>query len=279
MNRRSRRKRVQTVLVWVAIAFVLALFTFPIYWLFGMSLKQNVQITAWPPQFIFTPTLENFDYVLFSSGTPYLRYLRNSLIVALATTAVTIGAGALGAYSLSRFHFRGRTLFMFWVLTARILPPVAIGIPLYLIIRNLGWLDTYVAVVMAHSAFILPMGVWIMTSFFDTIPADIEQAAKVDGASPFQAFVYIVLPVASPGIGAAAILAFIFSWNEFFYSLVLTGSNTRTMTVALAGFQGALQLEWGYMAAAAAVTVLPLFMFVFLTQRLLVSGLTGGALK
>jgi multiple sugar transport system permease protein len=238
-----------------------------------------VQITAWPPMFVFRPTLENFDYVLFTSGTPYLKYVRNSLIVALSVTAVTVGAGALASYSLSRFHFRGRGLFMFWVLTARILPPVAIGIPLYLIIRNLGLLDSFVAVVMAHSAFILPMGVWIMTSFFDRIPRDIEQAAKVDGASPLQAFLYVTLPVSSPGIGAAAILAFIFSWNEFFYSLVLTGSNTRTMTVALASFQGALQLEWGYLAAAAVVTVFPLFLFVFLTQKLLVSGLTGGALK
>jgi multiple sugar transport system permease protein len=276
---RRKRKRAQQAFAWAAIAIVLAVSIFPIYWLFGMAFKQNVQITAWPPQFVFTPTLENFDYVLFTSGTPYLRYLRNSLIVALATTAVTVGAGALGSYTLSRYHFRGRTLFMFWVLTARILPPVAIGIPLYLIIRNLGLLDSFVAVVMAHSAFILPMGVWIMTSFFDAIPSDIEQAAKVDGASPFQAFIHITLPVASPGIGAAAILAFIFSWNEFFYSLILTGSSTRTMVVALAGFQGALQLEWGYMAAAAVITVLPLFMFVFLTQRLLVSGLTGGALK
>jgi multiple sugar transport system permease protein len=123
------------------------------------------------------------------------------------------------------------------------------------------------------------MGVWIMVSFFDTIPYEIEQAAKVDGASPLQAFLFVTLPVSSPGIGAAAILAFVFSWNEFFYSLVLTGSSTRTMTVALAGFQGALQLEWGYMSAAAVITILPLFLFVFLTQRLLVSGLTGGALK
>lgn len=276
---RRNRKRIEKIVILTVIGVVLLIFIFPIYWLFGMALKQNVQITAWPPQFLFTPTLENFDYVLFTSGTPYLRYLRNSLIIALSTTAVTVSAGALASYTLSRFHFRGRTLFMFWVLTARILPPVAIGIPMYLIIRNLGYLDSYLAVVMAHSAFILPMGVWIMTSFFDTIPSDIEQAAKVDGASPSQAFFYITLPVASPGIGAAAILAFIFSWNEFFYSLVLTGSRTRTMTVALAGFQGALQLEWGYMAAAAVITVLPLFMFVFLTQRLLVSGLTGGALK
>lgn len=276
---RRRRSRARQALVWVVIGVVLMIFTFPIYWLFGMAFKQNVQITAWPPSFIFTPTLENFDYVLFSSGTPYLRYLLNSLIVALATTTLTIGVGALASYSLSRFRFRGRMLFLFWVLTARILPPVAIGIPFFLIIRNLGILDSYVAVVLAHAAFILPMGVWIMVSFFDTIPYEIEQAAKVDGASPLQAFLFVTLPVSSPGIGAAAILAFVFSWNEFFYSLVLTGSSTRTMTVALAGFQGALQLEWGYMSAAAVVTILPLFLFVFLTQRLLVSGLTGGALK
>lgn len=277
MNR--RRSRLASAMVWLAIGTVLLVFTFPIYWLFGMALKQNVQITAWPPVFVFTPTLENFEYILLTSGTPYLRYLRNSFVVALATTLLTIGAGSLASYTLSRWRFKGRMVFMFWVLTARILPPVAIGIPLFLIIRNLGILDSFVAVVLAHAAFILPMGVWIMTSFFDSIPRDIEQAAKVDGASPMQTFIYVTLPVSSPGIGAAAILAFIFSWNEFFYSLVLTGSGTRTMTVALAGFQGALQLEWGYMSAAAVITILPLFLFVFLTQRLLVSGLTGGALK
>lgn len=264
---------------WIAILAVLFVFSFPIYWLFTMSVKQNVQITAWPPAFVFTPTWENFRFVLFESGTPYLAYIRNSAIVALSVTALTVAVGALASYSLSRFRFRGRGLFMFWVLTARILPPVAIGIPMYLIIRNLGLVDTFVAVVMAHAAFILPMGVWIMTSFFDRIPRDIEQAAKVDGASPLQAFLFVTLPVSSPGIGAAAILAFIFSWNEFFYSLILTGTNTRTMTVALASFQGSQQLEWGYMSAAAVMTVFPLFLFVFLTQRLLVSGLTGGALK
>lgn len=276
---RRRRSKLGTTLVWATIVVVVVASLFPIYWLFGMSLKQNVDITAWPPSFVFTPTFENFEYILSSSGTSYIRYLRNSLIVALSTTALTIGAGALASYSLSRFRFRGRMVFMFWVLAARILPPVAIGIPLFLIIRDLGILDSYVAVVLAHTAFILPMGVWIMTSFFDTIPRDIEQAAKVDGASPLQAFLMVTLPVSGPGIGAAAILAFVFSWNEFFYSLVLTGSSTRTMTVALAGFQGALQLEWGYMSAAAVITILPLFLFVFLTQRLLVSGLTGGALK
>jgi multiple sugar transport system permease protein len=276
---RGRRKRFSQALVWVAILAVLFVFSFPIYWLFTMAFKQNVQIIAWPPAFVFTPTWENFRFVLFESGTPYLRYIRNSLIIALSVTAVTVVAGGLASYSLSRFRFRGRSVFMFWVLTARILPPVAIGIPMYLIIRNLGLVDTFVAVVMAHAAFILPMGVWIMTSFFDSIPRDIEQAAKVDGASPLQAFVFVTLPVSSPGIGAAAILAFIFSWNEFFYSLILTGSSTRTMTVALASFQGSQQLEWGYMSAAAVMTVFPLFLFVFLTQRLLVSGLTGGALK
>lgn len=276
MNRKG--KLVTNVLAWVAILTVLAMFTFPIYWLITMAFKQNVQITAWPPQFVFAPTLDNFNYI-FTTSTPYLRYLLNSLIVAFATTVLTVAVGGLASYSLSRFRFRGRGLFMFWILSARILPPVAIGIPFYLIIRDLGLLDSYVAVVLAHAAFILPMGVWIMTAFFETIPIDIEQAAKVDGASPLQAFMFITLPVSSPGVGAAAILAFIFSWNEFFYSLVLTGSGTRTMTVALAGFQGAMQLEWGQMAAAAVLTVLPLFLFVFLTQRLLVSGLTGGALK
>ena len=264
--------------IWLLLLIALFFSIFPIYRLIAMSFMTNVQITAWPPVFLFQPTLDNWEYVL-RTGPPYMRYIMNSFIIALATTLVSVGVGSLAAYSLSRFLFPGRRVFMFWILTARILPPVAIGIPFFLLMRQLGFVDSYIAVVLAHTSFIMPMCVWLMTSFFDRVPSELEAAAKVDGANPLQAFLYIVLPVASPGIAAAAILAFIFSWNEFFYALVLTGGATRTMTVAVAGFQGALTLQWGWLAAAATLTILPLLLVVFLTQRLLVTGLTAGALK
>jgi multiple sugar transport system permease protein len=265
--------------IWLLLVFALIFAIFPIYWLVTMSLKTNVQITAWPPMvFSFKPTAENWNYVLVT-GPPYLRYVLNSVVIVAFTTLITLSVGSMAAYSLSRFRFRGRYLFMFWILTARILPPVAIGIPFFLLMRRLGLVDSYLAVVLAHCSFIMPMGVWLMTSFFDQVPKELEEAVKVDGGSPLQAFLYVVVPVSSSGLAAAAILASIFSWNEFFYALVLTGMRTRTMTVAVAAFQGAISLQWGQMAAAATLTILPLVIMVSLAQRRLISGLTAGALK
>lgn len=258
----------------VGLAFILI----PIYWLVTMSLKRGVDISAIPPQiFRFDVIWGNWEFILVS-GPPYLRYLRNSFVIASSTALISIVVGGLAAYSLARLRFRGRHIFMFWILTARILPPVVIGIPFYLFMRRLGIIDTYLAVVLSHTSFVMPMAIWVMTTFFQQIPLAIEESAKVDGATPIQAFFLIVVPVSISGVTAAGILSFIFSWNEFFYSLIMAGTRTRPMTVAVAGFQGSISINWGQMAAASVLTILPLVLLFIFAQKHLVSGLTGGAI-
>lgn len=272
----ERFKRI--FVIWIPLVIALGFIVTPIYWIVTMSVKRPVDITAIPPKILnFEVVWSSWEYILFT-GPPYLRFLSNSFIIASSVTLVSIFAGGLAAYSLSRLHFRGRYLFMFWILTARILPPVVIGIPFYMLMRSLGILDTYLAVVLAHTSFVMPMAIWVMTAFFEQLPRSIEESAKIDGATPFQAFVRIVVPTSATGITAAAMLSFIFSWNEFFYSLIIAGTRTRPMTVSVAAFQGAISLRWGEMAAAATLTILPLVLLFVFAQKRLVSGLTAGAI-
>lgn len=273
------RKKIRNVLaIWLPLGVGLFFILTPIYWLITMSLKRPVDISAIPPKvFRFDVVWSNWEFILVT-GPPYLRFLTNSFIIASSVTLVSVIAGGLAAYSLARLRFRGRGLFMFWILTARILPPVVIGIPFYIVMRNLGVLDTHFAVVLAHTSFVMPMAIWVMTAFFEQIPRSIEEAAKIDGATPFQAFMRVVVPISGGGVTAAGMLSFIFSWNEFFYSLIIAGTRTRPMTVSVAAFQGAISLRWGEMGAAAVLTIMPLVLLFVFFQKRLVSGLTAGAI-
>jgi multiple sugar transport system permease protein len=278
MRGRRWRRSVTDLLTWAAVVPLLAFELFPIYWIVQMAFKHDVQIYAMPPEFVFRPTLDNFTYIL-GRTQPYLGNLKNSILVALGTTALCAVVGTPAAYALSRTVFRSKQVVMFSILASRMLPPVAIAIPLFLIMRSLGLVNTYAGVILAHSTFILPLVVWVMKTFFDEVPVELDEAARIDGASAPLVFARVALPLAGPGLGAAATLAVIFSWNEFFFSLILTGAATRTMPVALAAFVGAITLEWGRMAAAATLAIAPILLFTFLAQRILIRGLTGGAVK
>ena len=278
MTGRRLRRLGFDLLTWAAILPALVFLLFPIYWIVQMSFKHDVQIYAMPPQFLFEPTLDNFSYIL-GRTQPYLANLKNSIIVAVSTTVLCAAVGTPAAYALSRAAFRAKHAVMFSILASRLLPPVAIVLPLFLIMRNVGLVNTYAGVILAHSTFILPLMVWIMKTFFDEVPPELDEAARIDGASPLSVFARVTLPLAGPGLGAAATLAVIFSWNEFLFSLVLTGAATRTMPVALAAFVGAITLEWGRMAAGATLTIGPIILFTFFAQRILIRGLTGGAVK
>lgn len=272
------RKLLSTTVIWLFIIFALFFFLFPIYWIIQMAFKTNVDISAFPPKFLFAPTMDNFAYV-FSGVQPYTRYLLNSILVSLGVTIFTLIISALAGYSLSRHQTKATRGLIFSILISRALPAVTIAIPMYLTFRNIGLLGTRTAIILAHLSFILPMSVWITKSFFDHIPIEIEEAAKVDGADIWYTFFRIALPLARPGLISAGILSMIFSWNEFLFSLVLSNSNTRTMSVAVASFAGSVSLDWGRMCAAAVITITPMIIFTFLMQRYLVRGLLGGAVK
>lgn len=250
---------------------------FPIYWLLLTSLKKPIDVTARPPKFVFPPFLQNYADVLHDPSV--WGFFRASTTVALGSTIVVLLIGIPTAYVLARYRFRGNADFGFWILTTRVTPPVAVLIPFFVMYVKTGLLDTSLGLIIAHVAMNLSIVVWLMKGFFEDLPPEFEEAAFMDGASYFQAFYQICLPVAMPGIAAAGIFAFMFSWNEFLFSLVLADSNVRTVPVGLYGFVGYQQIQWGSLSAAAILMLGPVLAFVALFQRQLIRGLTMGAIK
>lgn len=278
---RLRRTRLVDGL-WMALG-VLVLVVFclaPFYWMLASSLKPPAAIfnnDIWPSSVSF----ENFKAV-FDGRNDFTRALLNSLIVAGTTTALAMLVGITSAYALTRLRFRGRTVVLALVLAASMFPGVAILTPLYQMFSQWGWINSYQAMIVPDISFALPLGVWTLTSFFNQMPWELEQAAKVDGASPSQSFRKVILPLAAPGVFTTAILVFIAAWNEYLIaSNVAIDSSTAPVTVAIAKFTGASQFEqpFGTQMAAGVLATVPLVVLVLLFQRRIVDGLTAGSLK
>jgi len=209
-----------------------------------------------------------------------LPYLLDSVIIASASTALVILIGTPAAYALSRFRIRRRHDLVFWILSTRMMPPVVVAMPFFLMYRRLNMLDTLIGVILFHTVINLPLAILLLKSFFDDVPYDLDEAAMVDGATRFQAFSRIVVHYVRPGLSATAILSFIFSWNEFLLTLTLTRTAVRTMPVAASTFDTSTGgTEWGFLAALGTAAMVPVFLFVLFVQRHLVRGLTMGAIK
>lgn len=255
------------------ILFVLA----PLYWMFITSIKPSDDYLAVPPVwFPGEPTLVHYTAALFAYRG--LQGLVNSLIISLAATVLSAGLGTMMAYSLARFNTGGQHL-SFWVLSQRFLPPVAVVLPIFLIYRTVGLHDTHVGMIIAYTVFTLPVSVWMMFAYFRGIPKSMEEAALVDGCTRWTSFVKIALPLAIPGVVAAAIFAFIACWTEFFFALILTSRNAFTLPTvfrAFLGFQGA---QYGEASALAIVSLVPSIILGTLVQKHLVRGLTLGAVR
>jgi len=229
----------------------------------------------WDPSAL---TLAAYRAVLTESPLP--RSLGNSLGIALATTALAVTLGTLGAYALARLPVPGRRLIMLGVVMSTAFPAIATVAPLYLAVRALGLRDTWWALIVAHTSFALPLTLWLVTGFIRELPAEMEEAALVDGADRVQALRHVVLPAVAPGAAAAALLAFLFSWNEFLFAYTFTATEaSRTVPVALALFPGVFEVPWADIAAASLLASIPPILIVFALQRHLVRGLLAGALK
>jgi multiple sugar transport system permease protein len=250
---------------------------FPIYWIVGMSLKRPVDVMADPPLFWFWPTVENYRQVLTEGEI--LGFFRNSLIVGLGATALGLAVGVPTAYVLARHDFKGRRDYDFWILSTRMAPPVAMLIPFFVLYRTVGLQDTHIGLIIAHVAQNLAIVIWVMKGFFGDLPAELEEAGLVDGGGLFATFGRIMLPLALPGIGATAVLSFLFSWNEFLFALVLTSNKARTAPVGLQTFIGYQEVNWGALSASATVMLIPVFVILVLFQRQIVRGLTFGAVR
>jgi ABC-type glycerol-3-phosphate transport system permease component len=263
----------------VVVALALAAIVGPFLWILTASFKY--QIAIYSGQFPFTPTLSNYADVLFGRRSDFAGNIANSLIVAVVSTACVLVVGTLAAYSLRRFRWPVWVSagFLGWTLVFHMVPVLTLLGPWYIAFRDLGLYDTRAALTLTHVTINLPMTVWLMSAFLREIPPEIEEAARVDGCAPLQAFLRVVLPLAVPGLIAAGILAFIFSWNEFPIALSLTSRQTATVPVAIARFAQQYETQHAQMAAASVISTIPAVLLMFLGQRFIVRGLTLGAFK
>jgi multiple sugar transport system permease protein len=269
----------------VAYAVVLAFVVFevfPIFWMISTSFKSRWDAFRLPPVWLFKPTLEHYLTILSGKGwatTPVLPLLINSVIVSSGSSLLALLCGSLSAYGLSRFTTRYSKHLAMWILSTRMFPPVAVAIPVFLMMSNLGLIDTYWALIIPYSAFNISFVVWMMRSFFDQIPVDLEEAAMIDGCSRIQAFFRIVLPLTLPGLVATGVFVLIFSWNEFLFALILTRTAAKTAPVAVADFVTLYGIQWGQLTAHATLISAPIIILGLLFQRYLVKGLTLGAVQ
>jgi multiple sugar transport system permease protein len=267
----------------IALVVVLIFALIPVVWLISLSLKPPDAITDQsfiPSEF----SLDNYKS-LFEGGiddSPFIKPLINSIGIALITTVISIVLASFCAYAIARLEFPGKRLILAGALAIAMFPPISTVGPLFDMWRSLGLYDTWVGLIIPYLTFSLPLAIYVLVAFFREIPWDLEQAAAVDGASPFQAFTKVIVPLAAPGVFTAAILVFIFAWNDFLFAISLTSSDaSRTVPAALAFFTGesSFTQPTGSIAAAAVVVTVPIIVFVLFFQRRIVAGLTAGAVK
>ena len=265
---------------------LLILFLFPIFWMITTSFKPPPDILTRPPKWVFEPTLSNYVYAFEERN--FALFIKNSLIVSLISTLLVIVAGCLASYSFARYN-PGAGHLMFFILTTRMMPAIAVIIPFFVIFKAIGetaigealflGLDKQGTLVVCYTVFNLPFAIWLLHSFFQDIPVELEDSARLDGYSRLQVLRRVVLPLAAPGIAVTAIFCLIFSWNEFLFAFLLSRDVASTITVGVATFWTQRGILWGPLSAAATVCVLPMLIFALLLQRYIVRGLTFGAVR
>lgn len=274
MNKQTLR----TAALMSVAAALLLVWTVPILWAVLTSLKHEKEVLAYPPTVLFEATLKNFHAVLFGA-TNIAGNLASSLIIAAVTTALTIVIAVPAAYAFARLRFPGRRPLGFYVLATQLVPPIGLIIPYFLILNRIGWMDRYQGMVLIYLTFSLPFAIWLLVSYFEDMPREMEEAALLDRASRLQAFWYVVLPQAKGAIAVTVIFVFLNAWNEFLFAVVLSGATVRPVTVAMYNYINIEQTQWAQLAAAALVAMLPVMVLGLLAQRHIVKGLSLGAVK
>jgi multiple sugar transport system permease protein len=258
---------------------VVFLFLMPVAWIASLSVRQPRDVLS---QKVFSmgqrPTLDNYRAVLVDDEA-FLRGLGNSVLVAVSAAAIGLLAGTPAAYALARFRFAGRRRFWNFVLSTRMAPPAAMVIPFYVLYHRTGLLDTRPGLILIHGAINVSLVVWMLRGFLEDVPVELEEAARIDGASRLGAFFRVTLPVAAPGVATTIVFTLVASWNEFLFATMLAGGAARTAPVAIAQFITFRAVVWGKLAAASVLTALPIVAVVLLVQRHLLRGLTAGAVK
>jgi trehalose/maltose transport system permease protein len=284
----SSRNILGKITFWIVVAVIFIYIVFPFYWMINSALKTENQLTMTPATFVprdpntlaFAPTLQNFQSVFVNDA--FLLGIRNSVIVAVTTTLVALVVGSFAAFALGKLRYRGKTPSMYLILAMTMFPQVSVLSGLYVVIRTLQ-IPAIPGMILSYMLFTLPFTVWVLASFFKSLPLEIMQSAQVDGANPFQTFYMILLPLTAPALVTTGLLAFISAWNEYLFALTFTSiqPNARTVPVAIALFTGVIshQIPFGEIMAAAVVVTVPLIVLVLIFQKRIVAGLTSGAVK
>ena len=258
----------------VALALALLFVIFPIVWLVQMSFRPNEDILGY--RLLFVPTFQHYRALAESQ---FLRSFLNSVLSSGISTSIALIVGTPAAYVLARWRFRARSRIAMWILATRMAPQIAFTIPFFLAFRLIGLSDTVLGLALIYLTFNLALVIWMMRSFFESVPRTLEEAAWIDGCSLWGGFFRITLPLTAPGLAATAVLCFIFSWNDFFYALILTRTNAMTAPVAIVNFMQYEGWEWGKMAAGGTLVMLPVVVFTLLVKKWLISGLVSGSVK
>ncbi|MBO1513500.1 carbohydrate ABC transporter permease [Metabacillus sp. BG109] len=272
------KKRLWLLFV-ISLTCILAmLFLGPYVYLLLTSLKPSTEAvsappTFWPSTFSFENYRNMFDYL------PVGKYFANSLITAITSTFISVLLGSMAAYGISRFTSVTGKYFLLFTLVIRMVPMISIAIPMYMIIKNMGLIDTHLALVFVYTSVNVPFAIWLMIGFFDSIPKEFDEAARIDGCSWLGSFIRVIIPVSLPGLATTAIFTFMLAWNDFLFALLMTSTNAKTATVGISEFLTAYNLDLGPMTAAAVSFSLPVMIFSLFVQRYIVSGMTLGAVK
>ncbi|MHB1134335.1 MAG: carbohydrate ABC transporter permease [Chloroflexota bacterium] len=261
---------------YAGVILLIIVIMFPFLWLLQMSFKPDKMIFAWPPVLFFEPTLQHYFDL---QGGQFQKSFGNSAIVSIASTGLSLLLGVPASYVLSRARLRTEGSIALWILATRMAPPIAFTIPFFLAYKEIDWIDTLQGLVLIYLTFNLSLVIWMMRTFFDSIPRVLEEAALIDGASVWGTFWKVILPLSAPGLAATAIFAFLFSWNDFFYALILTRTQSMTAPVAVVNFMNYEGWEWGKIAAGGTMVMLPVVLFSLVVRNYLVRGLTAGAVK
>lgn len=279
MVQSATEKLVRRVVTTLGVLFALFWSLAPIYWIVVTSLKTSREIyspvpTLWPSKVTFA----NFEQAFFKSN--FLQFVGNSAQVAIAVTLISAVIGALAAYPVARMEFKGRSITARAIVTAYLLPPSLLFIPLFLVLQNMGLIDTKVGLTVAYLTFTVPFCTWMLIGYFRTIPKELDEAALMDGATRFQTLIRVVLPIAKPGLAVVALFAFTHAWNEFLYALVFAYSNdTKTFTAGLTGLIMGDTFIWGQLMASSVIAIVPILAIYIGAQRYIVEGLAAGSVK
>jgi len=276
IERRSRLVRILAIEIPILLVVVFAIA--PYAWMVLTSIRPDADLSTFPLSYMPSQvTLEH--YVTLLQQTSFLQNLFNSLVIAAGAVVVGLLTSVPAAYAFSRFRFRGRQVLMTQFLVINMFPVVLLIIPLFVLMRNFHLLDTYFGIIIGHSTFAIPFAVWMLTSYMNGIPREVDEAAMMDGATRLQTIRLVILPLLMPGIVTTAIYIFVTSWNEYLFAMMLSGDHVRTVTVALQLFIGEFTVQWGLLTAGGTLVAIPVTILFLIVQRRLVGGLTAGAVK